>query len=41
MAKEIDETLEFRVRERGSVGYGGFRDEDAAHPRLRRTECQR
>ena len=41
MAKEIDETLEFAFGSGGSVGYGGFRDEDAAHPHPRRTEVPR
>lgn len=33
MTKEIDEILAFRFGSEGEPGCGGFRDEDAAHPR--------
>ena len=33
MARKVEEILEFRSRSEGEPGCGGFRDENAMHPR--------
>ena len=33
MARKVEEILEFRFRGEGEPGCGGFRDENAVHPR--------